>query len=135
MATEKNAKVPKKRRDKTEISVAVGKCIAARRNIIGWTQQQLADKLKVEKETISRIENGVIAQTVDRLEELSNALGCPITDFFVQKKRDVNQYATAIEHMIAPLSEDRQKRVIACVTQIVNAWEDSPFLPDESDGR
>lgn len=124
MATGKNAKIPKKRRDKTEISVSVGKTIAARRNIVGWTQQQLADKLKIEKETVSRIENGVMAQTVDRLDELSKIFGCSIADFFAEEKRDANQCAAAIEHMIAPLSADRQKRVVECVAQIVGAWEE-----------
>jgi transcriptional regulator with XRE-family HTH domain len=124
VATEKNAKIQKKRRAKTEISIAVGKAIAARRIIVGWTQQQLADKLKIEKETVSRIENGVMAQTVDRLDELSKIFGCPIAAFFTEEKRDITQYAAAIEHMIAPLSEDRQKRVVECVARIVGAWED-----------
>lgn len=123
MATGKKTKAPKKRREKTEISVAVGKAIAARRNIVGWTQQQLADKLNIEKETVSRIENGVIAQTVDRLEALSKILGCPVTDFFTEEKRDTNRYAAAIEHMIAPLPEEKQERVVRCVVEIVGAWK------------
>ena len=50
--------------------MAVGKAIAERRKIARMTQQKVAEALGVEKETISRLESGETAQTVDRLAAL-----------------------------------------------------------------
>ena len=123
MANEQVVKVQKKRREKTEISVAVGKAVASRRKLVNMTQQKLAETLGVEKETISRLENGEITQTVDRLAALSKVLHCSVTDFFTEEKQDKNQCFIAIEHMLHPLSTDRQERIVRCVAEIVKAWE------------
>lgn len=114
----------KKRRARTEISVAVGKAIAERRKIARLTQQKIAEALGVEKETISRLESGETAQTVDRLAALSKVLGCSVRDFFEEEKRDANKRVAAIEHMIAPLSEEKQERVVRCVAEIVGVWKE-----------
>ena len=102
-------KVFKKRREKTAISVAVGKNIAIRRKLAGMTQQRLAEALGIEKETVSRLENGEIAQTVDRLDALGKILHCAVTDFFNEEKMGANQYAAAIGSLIAPLPAERQR--------------------------
>lgn len=116
-------KIPKKRREKTEISVAVGKAIASRRKLANMTQQRLAENLGIEKETVSRLENGEIAQTVDRLDALSKILHCSITDFFEEKAEDSSRYVAAIAHMLYPLTDERQESVMRCVAEIVRAWE------------
>ena len=123
MAGKDDVKKEKKRRAKTEISVAVGKAIAERRKIARLTQQAIAEAIGVEKETVSRYESGETAQTVDRLAALSKILGCAVRDFFEEEKRDANKYVAAIEHMIAPLSDERQERVVRCVAEIVGAWK------------
>jgi transcriptional regulator with XRE-family HTH domain len=116
-------KAQKKRREKTKISVTVGKAIASRRKLVNMTQQKLAEALGVEKETVSRLESGEIAQTVDRLAILSKVLHCSVTDFFAEENHDKNRHVIAIEHLIHPLSEDFQERVVRCVAEIVKAWE------------
>ena len=123
MVSKTEPKLPKKRREKTEISVSVGKAIAARRRLVRLTQQKLAEALGVEKETVSRMESGEIAPTVDRLAALSKALNCAITDFFANGEINTNQYAAAIGHMIHALPADRQERVVRCVAEIVGVWE------------
>ena len=123
MANENAAKIQKKRREKTGISIAVGKAVAARRKLANLTQQKLAEALGVEKETVSRLENGEIAQTVDRLAALGKVLHCSVTDFFAEEKLDNSRYAAAIAHMLLPLPAERQERIVRCVAEIVKAWE------------
>lgn len=125
MVSKTEPKLPKKRREKTEISVSVGKAIATRRKLVRLTQQKLAEALGVEKETVSRMESGEIAPTVDRLAALSKALNCAIMDFFADEDINTNQYAAAIAHMIHALPADRQERVVRCVAEIVGVWENS----------
>ena len=122
MAKPTISKAPRKRKEKTEIAVAVGKAIALRRKFAKLTQQKLAEILGVEKETVSRMESGEIAPTVDRLHTLSKVLHCSISDFFEEEKTDGNHYVAAIGHMLAPLPVDNQQRVMRCVAEIVGAW-------------
>ena len=48
----------------------------------GMTQQQLADKMDVNYETISRIENANTGISADMLFELSKALDTSLEDLF-----------------------------------------------------
>ncbi|MBQ2676994.1 MAG: helix-turn-helix transcriptional regulator [Clostridia bacterium] len=48
----------------------------------GMTQQQLADKMDVNYETISRIENANTGISMDMLFDLSNALETPLSELF-----------------------------------------------------
>lgn len=123
MANKIETRPSKKRKEKTDISVSVGKAIAVRRKLVRLTQQKLAEALGVEKETVSRMESGEIAPTVERLAVLSKVLNCAITDFFEKENMDTNQYAAAIAHMIHALPADRQERVVRCVAEIVGVWE------------
>ena len=50
------------------------------------TQQQLADKMDVNYETISRIENGYTGISLDMLFSLSKALGVPLSELFEHAK-------------------------------------------------
>ena len=48
------------------------------RRSAGLTQQQLADKSRVHRVTIARIENGTAKPGSDTLRALSTALGCTV---------------------------------------------------------
>lgn len=52
----------------------------------GLTQQQLADKMDVNYETISRMENANTGISLDMLFELSKALEVPLSDIFAHAK-------------------------------------------------
>jgi transcriptional regulator with XRE-family HTH domain len=48
----------------------------------GLTQERLADRAEMSPKTVSRIETGVVAATVDQLARLARALGVPIWRLF-----------------------------------------------------
>jgi len=52
----------------------------------GLTQQQLAEKMDINCETISRIENANTGMSTDMLFELSKALGMPLSELFAHAK-------------------------------------------------
>jgi transcriptional regulator with XRE-family HTH domain len=60
----------------------VGQAIAKQRKIAHLTQSQVADKLGIETESVSRMETGAISPTLDRLEQFSELFGCPPIVFF-----------------------------------------------------
>lgn len=50
------------------------------RTIKKISQQELADKLKINRSTISRYENDDIEPTIENVIEIANVLGVPVAD-------------------------------------------------------
>lgn len=57
-----------------------GERIRAYRKIARMTQEQLAEKVGVNRVTITQYENGSITPPLDRLEKVASALGCSLID-------------------------------------------------------
>ncbi|WP_445428939.1 helix-turn-helix transcriptional regulator [Alishewanella sp. HL-SH05] len=66
------------------LSRRVGRAIAKLRKCEGLTQAKLSELMKVEKETLSRIETGKISPTLERIEQIAHILNRPVYDFFVE---------------------------------------------------
>jgi len=60
--------------DTKELARRVGRAIAARRLERGLTQEQVAEQLGVEQETVSRFERGAVLPPLARLAELAELL-------------------------------------------------------------
>ena len=56
------------------------------RRMKGITQQDLAEKMDINSETISCIENANTGTSVDMLLELSSALGVSLSELFAHAK-------------------------------------------------
>lgn len=63
-----------KARDRS-LSRAIGVRLAAKRKDLGITQADLAERLGIEKETVSRIETGSISISLGRLSLFAESLG------------------------------------------------------------
>lgn len=61
-----------------KLSKSVGALIAARRKALGLTQSELAERVSIEQESMSRIETGAITPSLGRLVSLADALDCPV---------------------------------------------------------
>jgi len=68
----KNAKLPK----------VLGKKIQKRRNDVGYTQEELGDKVGISRAYMGYIEQGRYAPSLEVLEKIAKALKSPISDFF-----------------------------------------------------
>ena len=64
----------------------LGYSIVYFRRTKGMTQQQLADKMDVNYETISRIENANTGISLDMLLTLSKAMEIPLSELFAHAK-------------------------------------------------
>jgi len=102
----------------------VGREIAKQRQHAGMTQSEVAARLKVEKETISRLETGVISPSLSRLHQLSAIFSCPVRHFFWQEKGSGEEQAEIIMEMLNTLPGPRRERLVRCVAQLVEALRD-----------
>jgi len=87
----------------------IGKAIASRRNMAGLTQEEVAERLGVGNEAVSRLERGVAMLTVVRLFELADMFGCETADLLTAASPHVDDQARHLSQMLSSLSQpDRQ---------------------------
>jgi len=67
-----------RRMDSNNLAKRLGKRIAQRRKSLGWTQEDLAERVGVDAETISRFERGAHLPSLPTLERLAAALRAEI---------------------------------------------------------
>ncbi len=68
--------------EKISIFPLIGKKLAVQRKSLKLTQTQLAELIGVEPETISRIESGAVAPSIERLASYAQALGIGLEELF-----------------------------------------------------
>lgn len=83
----------------------LGKQIAERRKAIEWTQEQLAERLGVDAETVSRFERGVTAPSLLTLERLARALKTSAAELLSESSNEPTAQAVRISAWIDDLAE------------------------------
>jgi transcriptional regulator with XRE-family HTH domain len=78
----------------------LGSQVAYHRKLARVTQAELAEKVNVAPETISRLERGAVMPSLTRLEQVAAALGRDLHDFF-QSKQPVGRNGHALDRLVA----------------------------------
>lgn len=94
--------IKKKRVDKP-LEVLLGARISDLRKSRQWTQAQLAERIEVEPETISRFERGATAPSLHTLEKLAQALKVSVGDLLVQSSTVPDDQAARISAWLSEL--------------------------------
>lgn len=80
------------------------------RERVGLTQTELADRTNKSLETIGKVERGAVAPSFDTLNDLSEALGVPVREFFgagaYEAKAGRNDPLVRLIERVAGLSDD-----------------------------
>lgn len=92
----------------------VGDNIVRLRQAKGWTQAELAAKLEIGADSLSRIEHGITGPRFKNLEKLAQILDCPVYELFM--------YHADIENLQRPQIGPKEEilmlsRRIATLTQ------------------
>ena len=101
------------------LAYEVGCVIAARRKAKGLTQAQVAEMMGVEKETISRMETGVISPTLPRLRQIADILECEPSDLFRSSPSETSDHANSINELIQDLHVSERVLVVTFVAEVV----------------
>lgn len=83
----------------------LGQAIAKRRTDAGLTQEQLAEQIAVEQETISRFERGATLPPLGRLAEIADALDMPLEALLRASSLRLQDQAHDMAAMLAQLRE------------------------------
>lgn len=87
----------------------IGHMLAKRRRALGLTQDELAERLSMGREALSRLELGKTSLSVPRLIQLSGVLECGLADLVTDFSSRPTDQGHRIGLLLAPLSDaDRQ---------------------------
>lgn len=96
----------RKARTSSALAERLGRNVAARRKSLGWLQAELAERLEVETETISRFERGLALPSLERLEELAGILGVPLKELLSESSSNHTDQALQIAGWLMLLTDE-----------------------------
>lgn len=100
------------------ITEKIGKAIALRRNQAGLTQEQVAEKLNIGNEAVSRLERGVAMITVARLFELANIFGCETADLLLISSPHIDDQVRYFNQMLSALNQADRQLLLSIMEQL-----------------
>ena len=90
--------------------VKIGKYIAGKRNALGMTQKQLAEKLNMSDKSVSKWERGICLPDVSVYMELCEILGISINEFLAGEDIDAENVEKKSEDNIIQVTKDSKKK-------------------------
>lgn len=106
---------------KTEVerlAAGVSRAIAKRRAACELTQEQVAERLGIGVEAVSRIERGVVLPTVVRLGELADIFECNIADLLTEVSSRATDQANHIERLLSKLGSADRAMVVEIIEKL-----------------
>ncbi|WP_150740588.1 MULTISPECIES: helix-turn-helix domain-containing protein [Pandoraea] len=95
-----------------ELQIAIGRTIARQRLASGLTQDEVAERLGVGLEAVSRMERGKVVPTVARLFELAEVFQCDAADLLTDASIRPSDQASHLSRLLSKLtSSDREMMV------------------------
>jgi transcriptional regulator with XRE-family HTH domain len=94
--------------------------IAAQRRALGLTQAQLAERIGVDTETVSRFERGKHLPSLTTLERLAGVLLCTMADLLAEERPQSSDEAMMLSAWLAELGEEDREFAKGVLLQCCN---------------
>ena len=108
------------------IDKRIGKRIKERREALGMTQEQFAEKLGLTVNYVSTIERGASFPRCEKLIQIINGLETSADAIFCDVVAASNDYRMSyLSDKLSGLSAEDQKRILDCVDIMVRQSEES----------
>lgn len=101
--------------ERRRLARRLGQQIAERRKELSWTQDQLAERLSVDTETISRFERGVTVPSLLTIEKLASILKTSVADLLSEASISPSDQAIRISAWLATLPPEDGEFIVAQV--------------------
>lgn len=103
-----------------QLAELVGQAIARQRLRCQLSQEQIAERLGIGSEAVSRIERGVVMPNVERLVELATIFGCETADLLTEGSSRPEDQARKLYDLLSPLALDDRALVMDMVERLVD---------------
>lgn len=105
---------------KFDLARAVGKTIAKKRVTLGLSQQQLAERLHIGDEAISRIERGTVIPNVARLSALADVFECGMDELIGKASNRASDQGAYLNNLLSRLKEGDREMMLDVIEKLVN---------------
>lgn len=124
MAGQRKSPSPPEQQIESDLPVRLGRNLAARRRALGLTQAEVAERLGVDTETLSRFERGKHVPSLLTLERLAETLGSTCADLLDEVPHLPTSDALTMEAWLSALDKRDAafaKRVLkSCCEHLAN---------------
>ncbi|WP_410497687.1 helix-turn-helix domain-containing protein [Chitinibacter sp. S2-10] len=108
--------------DAKQLNKETGRLIAQHRLASGLTQEQVAEKLGIGNEAISRIERGLVSPTIERLMELAEIFDCDATAMIQGLNPHSTGQAQHLANLLAPLQDEDRQALVLVIETLANRF-------------
>lgn len=104
------------------LATKIGTMIAKKRKASHLTQAELAERLEISVDAMSKMERGLIMPSVSRLNTLAEILNCETSEFLVESSPVLSDQTKRLAKLLSQLSEAERERFIQIAEQMVK-WK------------
>ncbi|SPK70845.1 DNA-binding protein [Cupriavidus taiwanensis] len=104
--------------DMDQLAGVVGRAIARQRIATELTQEQVAERLGIGIEAVSRMERGVVMPTIGRLAELADIFQCETSDLLTEASNRSSDQAHYLMRLLSKLSHHDRTMVVEIVERL-----------------
>lgn len=104
--------------DQKALAETVGRAVARQRMRCKMTQEEVAERLGIGNEAVSRIERGVVMPNIERLMQFAEIFGCEAADLLTQASSRSEDQAVHISQMLNRLSSSDRQLVLELVERL-----------------
>ena len=122
-------------RSKPQTAARLGQSLAAARTESGLTQEQVAEILEVDLQTIGRMERGVVWPTLPRLLSLAELYKVPVSLLLRQNSPLTKDIAEDLEGLLARLTEADRVWVKEWLRELCERLVQTPTHPAKRQRR
>jgi transcriptional regulator with XRE-family HTH domain len=113
---------------------AIGRNLLLRRLALGLTQQEAAELMGIQPESVSRIENGTIVPTLFRLRQFSRVYDCSLASLLEGASGQSGDLAVKIAAELEVLGEVDRRFIGSLLTSVSRHLRRDPKPPAEPNG-
>jgi transcriptional regulator with XRE-family HTH domain len=104
--------------DQKRLADSIGRAIAKQRVRSQLTQEEVAERLGVGNEAVSRIERGRVIPNIVRLIELAEIFNCEAAELLGQASFHIDDQSRRVKHLLAPLNPNDRQLIIDLVESL-----------------
>ncbi|PRC94336.1 helix-turn-helix domain-containing protein [Solimicrobium silvestre] len=104
--------------DERVLAQVIGKAISKRRLACNLTQEDVAERLNIGTEAVSRMERGTVMPTVSRLVELADIFNSQVGDLLIESSNRAKDQGKLITNLINALSPKDRAFVVGIVESL-----------------
>jgi len=107
-----------RRADHMELAELIGRAIARQRLRSGLTQEEVAERLEIGNEAVSRIERGIVIPNIARLFDFASIFECEVAELLGGASLRPGDQATHISRLLASMCQADRQLVLGIVERL-----------------